>query len=182
MKHVVVWDPEGTYWEGAVVEEERSNELAARGVVSLPCVPENFGLAGFSGYAKRSWGSGYPLDAQSSTASPLAIFAPGDPHRSLHWAARLVSFADAPETRTGQLRLAALSAYWTQNRGTVSEAGGASRNLVEIAKIGKPDEHGGWSVGGKARLDVPMPGFYGLGLYGAALGMRVAWLAVTLTP
>jgi hypothetical protein len=183
MKHVVAWDPEGIFWEGAVVEDLDVGRIRARGGVTLPCAPETFTLAGFSGYARRSWGSGWPLEGNTpKLISPIAIFAPGDPHRRLHWAARLVPAAEvAPEMRTGVLRLAATEAYWNQHRAVVSE-GNAQRNLVQVSEIGKPDERGGWTVGGSCFLHVQGPGNYGLGIYGFAPGMRLAWLAVTLTP
>ncbi len=182
--HVVVWDPTGEYWDGGVVSELKARELASRGVVTLPCVPETFTLAGFAGFAKRSWGSGWTLaepGGSIGSQAPIAIFAPGEPHRRIHWAARL--YGERSENkRTGILRLAAMEAYWNQHRAVISEIGGAARNAIEVASLEKPDEYGGWTVRGTARLDVPSPGVYGACVYGYAPGMRLAWLAVTLTP
>ena len=178
--YVVAWDPSGDYWEGAIVDEVRSRQLAARGVVTLPCHPEIFQLAGFAGYARRSWGSGWPLDnAVPQACCKLALFAPGEPYRKVHWAARLVAESTSDQ-HVGLLRLAATEAYWNQHRAVLSEFTG-STNVVDLSKIGPADEHGGWIVRGNARFDAPIPGFYGMGLYGNGFGMRVAWLAVTLT-
>ncbi len=180
MENVVVWDPEGIFWEGAVVDESTANMLRQRGVALLPCDQRSFKLAGFAGFAKRSWGSGWPLDtAVPQIIAPIAVFHPGAPNKVVHWAARLVSASDEP--RAGILRIAAGEQYWTQQRSVISE-GTVQKNLVEIATIGKKDAFDGWTVGGQAFIHAGSPGFYGLGIYGFAPGMRVAWLAVTLTP
>jgi hypothetical protein len=54
-------------------------------------------------------------------------------------------------------------------------------NAVDVNRLGKPDTDGGWTVYGRANLYTPGEGYFGLALYGFAPGMRVAWLAASLT-
>lgn len=177
-KHVVVWDPKGEYWEGAVVSGKEVNALETRGVVLLPCIPELFFDAGFAGYAKRAWGSGWPLDSSAPRAAcPILLYYPGEPYRRVHWKARLVG-------TPGQgvpLRFAAGETRGNIVRPVVQDVA-AANNAVDVASLGAPDAHGGWTVGGTASLGVAAAAAYGFALYGCARGMRVAWLAATLTP
>ncbi len=176
MKHVVLWDPKGEYWEGAIVDGEQVGRLEDRGVVVLPCSPELFSTAAFAGFAKRSWGSGWPLDGAVPVAvCPLAIYYPGEPYRALRWKARLVG-------KSGQgipLRIAAGEGRGNVVRPVLQDIG---KNCVEIGSLGKPDSNGGWTVGGESLFCASGPGFFSLALYGCAMGMRVAWVAATLTP
>jgi hypothetical protein len=190
MHHVVIWDPDGDYWEGAIVDSQRVNELRARGVALLPCVPEVFRLAGCSGFAKRAWGAGWPLDTVvPAIVCPLTIFAPAQPVlRTLHWSARLVPaesgrarLAAGKEVAQGVLQLAASEQRSGQHRAVVSDSQDGT-NAISIASLGKPDAEGGWTVEGRAFLHASSEGFYGLALYGCAPGLRVEWLASTLTP
>lgn len=177
MKHVVVWDPSDEYWEGAIVEEAHLGALEARGVATLPCVPELFPRVGFAGYARRSWGAGWPLDGEVPRATcPIAIFAPGDPYRRIHWKARLVG----EKGRGIPLRLAAAEAHGNVIRPTLRDLPTAS-NAADIANLGDADDAGGWTIGGQAEIVLPGPAMIALCLYGSAPGMRVAWLAATLT-
>lgn len=181
MEHVVVWDPAGEFWEGAVVDEAKANRLRSRGVALLPCDPSIFRLAGFAGYAKRGWGAGWPLSSVApAVVAPIAVFHPGGSFSRVHWAARLVADAGGGPT-AGVLRIASGEGFWNQNRSVISD-GPVQKNVVEIASLKAPDAHGGWTVGGQAFIHAGVPGFYGLGVYGFAPGMRLAWLAVSLTP
>lgn len=176
-KYVVVWDPENEYWEGAIVDGELVASLETRGVAVLPACPELFAQAGFAGYAKRGWGSGWPLDGDVPQAvCPLSIYYPGEPYRSLHWKARLVG-------TPGQgipLRLAAAEARGNVIRPVLHDVAGKG-NAVDVATLGVPDANEGWTVGGTTHLSVSGPAMFALCLYGCAPGMRVAWLAATLT-
>lgn len=177
-KYVVAWDPKNEYWEGAIVDKRQAPELSARGAALLPCVPELFTQAAFAGYAKRSWGAGWPLEGAIPRATcPLAIFYPGEPHRRIWWRARLVG-------TKGQgipLRLAAAEGRGNLMRPVIHEVGGKG-NAVDVAQLEAPDENDGWTVGGTATLSVGGPSMIPVCLYGCAPGMRVAWLAATLTP
>lgn len=174
--HVVIEDPEGKFWEGELVDGQRVNELHARGVALLPVHPELFKLSGVGGFSKRSWGKGESLDGfVPRIVCPLTIHTLGDPFRSIHWAARL-------EGKPGQgiARIAADAGRGNMARAVVADDR-FQANAVDIAKLGRPDPAGGWTVYGRANLHVPGEGFYGLGLYGFAPGMRVVWLAATVT-
>ncbi len=81
----------------------------------------------------------------------------------------------------GVLRLAAAEQRGSQLHASVTDSAEAS-NAVEVAALGKPDEDGGWTVEGRAFLHATGDGCYGLALYGFAPGLRVVWLAATLTP
>ncbi len=187
MHHVVVWDPEGDYWEGAIVDSQKAVQLAGRGVASLPCVAEVFRFAGVSGFAKRAWGAGWPLDTVvPALVCPLSIYSPGQ-LPGLEWCARVVptesgkaNLAAGREVAQGVLRIAAGEHRGLQ-RAVVAEHP-ARPNAVEIAKLGAPDEDGGWTIYGHALLQTPGEGYYGLSLYGFAPGLRVVWVAATLTP
>ncbi len=178
MNHVVIWDPENEYWEGAIVSEGTAAALEQRGVATLPCDPNLFSQGGFCGFAKRAWGAGWPLDGDIPMAvCPMSIFYPGEPFRTLRWKARLAGTA-------GQgipIRLAAGEARGNVVRPVLHDVAGKG-NAVDIAKLGDQDEHGGWTVGGETHLSVSGPSFFAICLYGSAPGMRVVWLAATLIP
>lgn len=176
---VVVWDPTGDYWEGAIVEAARVADLQTKGVALLPCCPELFSEVPFCGYAKRSWGSGWPIDSNvPRRVCPLALYSPGDPYRQLRWMVRLVG----EKGRGIPMRLAAGEQRANVIRPSLSEVGGAATNMVDVPNLGDPDAAGGWTVGGHALLSMPGPGMFALSLYAANPGMRVAWVAATLTP
>lgn len=189
MHHVVVWDPAGEYWEGAIVDAVRVSELRAKNIATLPCVPEVFRFAGCSGFAKRSWGSGWPLDTViPSLICPLTIFSPANPTlRTINWGARLVPseigrqrMLQGQRVAQGSLQIAAGEQRGSQMRAAVTDTD--RPNAVQIASLGNPDEDWGWTVEGRAVLHSSGEGCYGLALYGFAPGLRVAWLAATLTP
>lgn len=177
MKHVVVWDPKNDYWEGAIVDEEQVASLQSRGVATLPAAPEIFGQVGFAGFAKRSWGSGWPLDSNApQQVCPLSIYYPGEPYRVLTWRARLIG-------TSGQgvpLRMCPGEGRGNCVRPVLQDFHGR-KSAVDVARLGKPDAHGGWTVGGEVNFCVSQLGTYALALYGCAPGMRVAWVAATLT-
>lgn len=188
---IVVWDPQNEWWEGSLVDESRARQLEARGVALLPCMPELFKLAGVGGYAKRAWGAGWPLDyGAPRMACPLTIYMPraDDPAgrvrttNTLYWKARIVP-SDEVRARLlegavydGVLRLAADS----------GQAGPLHAGLTprapapDFRKLGQPDAHGGWTIGGNGTTTPTVQGFYNYALYGAAPGFRVVWLAATV--
>lgn len=184
--HVVVWDPQGEYSEGSIVGSAKLNELHGRGVCTLPCVPEIFQFAGVSGYSRRGWGSGWPLDTiRPGFVCPLTMFAPLHGPRKLHWAARLMPSDVALERirrnqdpSQGVLRIAAHEQRGSLLRGAVSDDQG--RNAVDCGRLGPVDAYGGWTVGGQSTLNCSGEGCYGLSLFGFAPGLRVAWVAATL--
>lgn len=176
-KYVVNWDPSGKYWEGAVVSQQLADVIEQEGGAVMPCSPELFAIAGFSGYAKRSWGSGWPLDSAVPTmVTPISVYYTGEPHRALNWQARLVG----AKGEGVPLRLVAAESRANVIRPILQDPGGKF-NVVDVGALGDQDANGGWTVGGAAQLSVHGPGMISLALFGCARGMRVAWLAVSLT-
>lgn len=188
--HVVVWDPSDEYWEGAVIDAQRVNEFRARGMQTLPCVPELFRLAGVGGYTKRAWGAGWPLDTMvPGNVCPLTIYHPGGEFRIIHWTARLMPTPAALarmkaglSAAQGVLRITADVGRGGGPRATVADDPSHGGNAVQLDQIGKPDRDGGWTVYGRAQIYVHGESYTGLTLYGFGPGMRVAWAAATVTP
>ena len=189
--YVVVWDPENVFWEGAIVDAVRVKELEGRGVVVLPCIPDLFSLAGYAGFAKRSWGAGWSLDMIAPRpVCPFSIFVPFDSPRVVSWCARLVPGPEARDrlekgrpAADGLIRLSA-----GETRGNVfspvltdERDPGTAFRITEFSKLGKPDERGGWTIYGRSRLHAAQEGCYGLALWGKAPGLRVAWVAASLS-
>ena len=189
-KHVVLWDPSDEYWEGALVDPQVATLLRARHVATLPIEQDLIGRTAIAGYFKRSWGSGWPLGSKVPTlACPLVLYVQRDPNpavpspRRLNFAARLV--AENPEVlsharegggMSGMIRFAADSGQRGAHAGGV---GGDQDSLIDVSKIGKPDELDGWTIYGGAKVNAPIDGFIGLALYSQAPGLRVAWAAVS---
>lgn len=184
--HVVVHDPEGTFWEGALVEAGAVGALRARGVVMLPIDDRMpwLGKSAVAGYFRRSWGSGWPIGtAVPRMASPLLLYVVrGDKPSSIHWCARVVLEREALEqVRAGQkpLGLIQLAADTSQpaamSGGFISGPG----NVQHGDKLGEPDQEGGWTLHGSGLIAPPCDGFAGLGLWGHLQGCRVAWAAVS---
>jgi hypothetical protein len=187
--HVVAWDPQGEFWEGAIIDHATSRQLdsRARGLVSLPCVPDLFRHSGVGGYAKRSWGAGIPLDTMSpSLVAPITLFCVPDV-RGLTWRARLVPDirADGREVprgsgrHEGMVRFSADSGQRTPVKGSYTEV---DERPVLMREFGEPDAWGGWTIGGQGHVSISGEGHYGYSLYATAPGYRVAWVAATLCP
>jgi hypothetical protein len=112
----------------------------------------------------------------------VAIHAP----KVINWCARLVPGDSArerinrgQEPAQGILRIAAHEQRGSLLRGSISEDG--LRNAVDTAKLGPLDPFDGWTVGGRARIFCTGEGCYGLSLYGFAPGLKVAWVAASLS-
>lgn len=187
---IVVEDPSGEWWEGALCDAPRARSLAGRGVVLLPVVPDFFRISGVGGYFRRSWGSGFPLSRTvpmfaapcvvALDSTKVARVATGSivTTSEVHWRARLVPVGDAPESLAGTLRMASDSA---QSLARFAPVVPGTSQIIDVAKLGKPDERGGWMVGGKMQTSAPSAGHYGFSLYGYAPGLAVAWVAVSVT-
>lgn len=181
---IVVWDPTGKFGEGTIISRSREQELRAFGCATLPCRPELFSLTGASGYSRRAWGAGWPLnEGVPKLVCPLAMFVAFGAPRSLEWCARLIPDdqalarvkANQPAAQ-GFLRLASM-----EQRGTMMRAAVVEELSVDVSNLRHPDAHGGYTVYGRVGLHVQTEQAIGLGLYGFAPGMRVQWLAATLT-
>ncbi|GAC1475528.1 MAG: hypothetical protein PVSMB8_00050 [Vulcanimicrobiaceae bacterium] len=181
MEHIVVWDPLGHdkergYWEGSIVDEARAKQLEARGVAVLPVEKQLFQVAG--GFAKRCWGAGWPLDHQQpGYLAPLALYlSRAETLRGLAWLVRLVPDERFKGKAEGSIRLAPHT-----GQGNPLHAGYTPEGVAAIAarELGEPDAYGGWTRGGRGLLYLGQDGFHGFAIYGAAPGLRVAWVAAT---
>lgn len=182
---IVVEDPKGDWFDGALVDATRAQQLAARGVTLLPVLPGYFRSSGVGGFFKRGWGSGHPLSRDNSAMHcPILLYLetqrPGIGSKInqsiVHWRARVVGEKDG--RRLGQLRLVADTAQATAQNAHIAQG---LAKPVDFAQVGAPDERGGWTVGGEVQLNVPMSGHYGFALYGTGPGLRVTWAAASVT-
>ncbi len=175
---IVVWDPAGEFWDGALVDEQRGKQLEVRGAVLLPVVMRLLGIGGIGGFQKRSWGSGWPLASPApATYCPMTIYGARE-LRALYWAARLVPASpEGPHEYAGQLRLSADGSQpHSMPTGYSPTVGAVASNL---SQLGEPDEHGGWTLRGNGAMSPTSDGYYGFTLYGYGPGLRVAWAAVS---
>jgi hypothetical protein len=169
--HVVVWDPEGEYWEGGMVEEGRAETLRQRGAVLLPTDPELRNLNAVGGYFRRGYGAGLRLNGSPSARALLVIgvLAGRSP---VSWCARVVPASEEEFTPTGSLALMPLAQHGVGAQSYKHEA--ATGHVTK-------DVLGGWLVGGRGVLHAGAQGLFGLSLYGAMEGARLAWAAVSAT-
>lgn len=188
--HIVVWDPEGEWWEGGIVPEpEQARALAQRGVVLLPVMPELLRVASNAGFYKRAWGKGVALSSGGmQPLCPLSIYALHDVHY-LHWAARLVPTPSTAAGEDGRLKvirgLFSIVPDGSQRGALAAGLVGAERDRVTLDQLPEPDRWGGWTVRGAARIQQMLDTQVGLTFHGGAMGtgpqLRVAWAAVTQT-
>lgn len=184
LNRIVVWDPKNEYWEGSLVSTRLEPMLNARGACVMPVVPELFRLGGNAGFVKRAWGAGFPFEPGIPRMHcPVTALVLKD-YPMLHWRARLLSSPEfdaqmgSPEFRPG---------------GSIRLVGDGTRELthhahlhphtpsIDVRELGPKDTNNGWTVGGRASVGAAINGHYGFSIYGAAEGIRVAWLAVTFT-
>jgi hypothetical protein len=180
--YIVVYDATGEWDEGSLVDGNRCRQLEARGVILLPVEPRLFHV-GNGGYAKRSWGAGYPLDFPTPRmTAPLAIFCTKE-FLQLNWRLRLVCAPEviervrAGEKLDGILRLAPDTGQPMPHYATYA----STEKPIAIRELGVPDEDGGWTLGGSGKLNFPSDAHYGFAFYGTAPGLRVAWAAASTT-
>lgn len=188
--HIVIDDPEGEYWEGAVVDRARAGMLRGRGVIMLPYEPRLAKMSAVGGYFRRGWGAGIPLDQGPKFHSPMILLVLQALPR-VHWCARLIPdprekmfprehVKETMGRSDSKLRLGLDSSQGYSNSG-----GGVSPIGVMVAQIKdlpvEPDAQGGWTVYGECRLSVPRDGFAEFALYGVAPGFAVSWSAITQT-
>lgn len=182
MNFIVLDDPKGEYWDGALVDEAMAKRLAGRGCCVFPSEPELHRKNAVCGFFKRSWGAGWPLDPTLPKAvCPTMLYVvPG--FTFLHWRARIQLDAallgdrltDVPPLE-GSLRLVNDTAQACTVGGGMSAVGDT---VVYLSKLGQPDERGGYTIGGSARLNTVMENYHGFALYGVGRGVRVVWCAV----
>lgn len=179
---VVIWDPAGEYWDGAIVDGARANQLRARGVSLLPLSPELVKLSGVGGYQKRSWGSGWPLGyVAPRMCCPLTLRLEAST-REVHWMARLTAEEqDLARVREGR-RFEGVLRFAPDPGQVGCLASGPILKMepVNVQALGPPDEYGGWTVGSGGPATFGQAGHYGFGLYGMAPGLRVVWAAASI--
>jgi len=181
---IVVWDPRGQYREGALVDHDTARALSTRGAACLPVERELMRVNALAGYFRRAWGAGWPLPAaQPGAVCQMGLYAHHDVNH-LHWLARLHPSDEAFGADGVLGRLAGsfkLASDASQMGALVADVDQAERGRVDVAALGDPDEAGGWTVGGRARIRTNIDGYVGLCLHGAARGLRVVWCAVSQT-
>jgi hypothetical protein len=177
---VVVDDPRGEFWEGAVVDATRARVLEARGACVMPCMPDLFRMSGCAGFSKRAWGAGLALPAGAPVLlAPLTMYLSTEA-RGVVWRCRLVPDGQRRERYEGFVRFAADSGQRSPLKGAYTEA--QEDKPVMTRDLPAPDEDGGWTVGGKGLAGFSVEGHYGFGIYGTAPGLRVVWVAATTVP
>jgi hypothetical protein len=183
---IIVWDPAGEYWQGGIVDEPTARALSGRGVVMLPVVRELLKGSAISGFFFRAWGAGWPIDGSvPRMCCPMILrVAPFDPSKAtaanrIYWAARVVADGQVPPDwrPLGTVRIASdtgqQGAFGTGLTST-------DRTVVDLAKLSsRPDEDGGWTIGGDALFASQVDMTFGLGLYCSGRGLRIAWAAVS---
>lgn len=179
--HVVVWDPEGKFWEGSLVDHPVAVQIRGRGGVALPADPSLFQVAGNGGFFKRAWGAGWPCDHSTPRHfCPLSVYLSKE-SKIVHWAARLVPDEKFAEAATkGPDSPGTISLMAMPSRGNTMQAPLTPRtNAKRLADLGPADANGGWTIEGNAFANVLLEGNHGFSLYGAGSGVRVAWAAIS---
>jgi hypothetical protein len=180
-KHVIVQDPTGNFPPGTLIDDGILGEFVARGIVSLPCEPALFDVAGHSVFAKREYGQGFPLAPTPGYCCPVSIYLPPGAPKNVHWVARLVP--EAKRSVSGSVRLVAAMSRGNVYRPNLSEVGNRANAVVlESLRSSDLDSKDGWVVrGGASITGATAEGMYGFSLYGHGLGVRVAWLAISVS-
>jgi len=182
--YIVVEDPQGTWWEGAIVDEGRQRQLEARGVVLLPCIPDLFRRSGVGGFHKRAWGAGFPIDPiKPAIVAPLVLYCTQH-FNALHWAARVaLDEAHLEKVKNGDkavfdgafIRFIGDSSQANPNKCTV--APNVIANMSELDDRTLVDD--GFILRGSSIASFSSDGHYGFALYGTARGLRIVWAAAT---
>ena len=151
MYQVAIWDPKGDIWEGALLEDSAALALLGRGGVALPVDAAAVKDGGLSGYAKRAWGGGWPMDfATPRLCCRIAVGTPAGTGKVIHWAARLLPTQEIARAATagemhkysGSFHLAADSSQVGVQKCSVNNGTAP----VTVAQLGQLDRHGGWNV------------------------------------
>lgn len=180
---IVIEDPVGDYWEGAIVPVTTAHVLRARGVISLPIASGLVTRGGACGYYRRSWGAGWPLDSDQPRmqAPALLNIVRDERFRRICWAARL-----RPRTGVDASALEAGASF----DGAIQLIGDSGQSGIMGAAVGRMLEQGfmealskdGGVIFGSHALEIAREGPGGLALYGRARGLRLEWLAITQSP
>ena len=182
--NLVVWDPAGQYWEGALVSESESPALIARNVVLLPVRPHLFARAAIAGYFRRAWGSGWPIGSERPTMHcPMVIYALKE-FRTIHWTARLVPESKGVPAMLAERRMQGGLKYTSDSGQLVGLSGGFATSdscYIDPSQLGNIDEYGGWTKSGSASLQVTNDGLFTSAFFGSIPGVAIAWAAISQT-
>lgn len=185
--HVVVWGINRPV-AGGLLDEQTRIEVARRGGAVLLPVDRDL-LATPFGWTKREYGVGVDCPSPSPRRfCPIAIGI--DPSRPfVHWAVELRDVsADGSSVPTdnhgapsGTLRLG----FDTSLRGTIAPETSAGGAAIDVSRLvysdgGRHDPGFFATATGVLRASVSIEGLLGLSLYGAATGVRVRRIAVSV--
>ena len=175
----------GTLREGQIIDRNEFLRLQAAGVVMLPYAEPLAKLSGIGGYHRRAWGEGITLNGLAPRlVCPLTVFLTRQHNAKLSWVALAVpdeeTMRDLQAGRRPYTGRAQLAGDPSQTIATKLVTGGDG-GMVQFDGLGMPQyrkDLGGFLLRGDTEARVPMDGYYGLGIYGMARGLRVVWAAV----
>lgn len=175
--HLVLSDPKGEYWDGAVVPDETAVVIEAREGATIPVCPDLFTKNPVAGAYKRSWGGGWPLRTAASRVAPAILYAVPS-YTRLHWRIRIRRVAAAPETGDGFVRLVPDGNLMGCTGHGVAATDAMAKKFSEL---GDPDAQGGWTLSGGSTLSIGADQYLGLSVYGRGEGYAVEWVALSQT-
>ena len=176
---IVGWDPSGKYVEGDEVNREQARLLAHQRAVVFPVSSDAASRSAVGGLFFRRFGTGGKRlqDHVPHRACQMLLFAIANAPR-LMWAARLIPVGEPREAYAGNIRLITDS---TQ----VGASGGMGLPSMDVKHVDfasdafkKPDDQGGWTIGGELPVNFVGEGYLGLALYGYGAGLAIEWVAV----
>lgn len=151
------------------------------GLHFLPCVADLVNSGAFSGYFRREYGKGVAMpESLPSSVCRMAIQLSPVPSE-LHWKARVAHILMAQDCEacggmTGRISIVGDTSQAIMGVPLTTSA----ESSFNFSKLTEDEcEDGGWVIGGVAKTSPQQAGVFGLALYGAALGFRVEWVAVT---
>jgi len=173
---IVLTDSSGKYKEGDVLDQVHARVAESKGTVVLPFRPEHARRNPVGGYFRRGFGTGIvPSSTSFDFVARGALFVTKVERQRVHCAFRLKHTGTAQFLR-GEFRIAADTGTGQVNAGTLGV--NTPVRLVEEV-LGEPDADGGWTLKTSAPLTVAHEGLMTIGLYGAATGVSIEWVAFT---
>lgn len=179
-RHVVLYDPSDHFWEGALIDPANASQVEAKGVATLPVMTESIGLNGAGGYAKRAWGSGWPLKAHPSATAKVVLFVRPGIER-FHWKVRIRHQQGPGGDLHGQIRFCPDASQLLTTASGLS-AGGEQGAGFDLRKLeGMEESNAAWHVGGTFGMRVADYGYVGFAVFGHGAGFSIEWAAVSQT-
>lgn len=183
---VVVHDPSGKYWDGSLVLAASSGMLRSEGGITLPIDAKQVTQGGASGWYKRAWGAGWPLDYPTPQLACRMLLSVPQGESTVHWAAMLLAgqavqdmvaepnklsmLGNGTVSFTSDQQPSLLTATYSPNSQPVSLKG-----LEKELRAGK----GTCIVRGFGSVRAERAGVHGFAIFGSMPGMRVAWAAAS---